>query len=465
MLDAVRSSVRRGLSQPGIAGVRAPSPAGLPVLGHANLLRRNRLDGLMRMALEHGDVVRLDFAGITAHLLAHPDHVERVLVGEHRLYTKQTRGYDKLREFLGQGLVTSEGSFWMRQRRIAQPAFAKRRIAGFADTMVRCTRELFPLWDEAARTGTPRDVHADLMHLTLRIASLTLLSTDPAEHASAVGRALDVVLHEANDRINSLIEVPEWLPSRRNRRFREARRTLDGLVIGMIEARRRGEAKDDLLQMLLEARDEETGEGMTDTQLRDEVMTMFLAGHETTANALAWSLVCASRYPEAARRVADEASALLGERDPGAADAPKLEMARRVLSESMRLYPPVWVIGRSPSQDVRFGGYPIPRGSIVFLAPWVTHRHPRFWDDPEGFDPDRFAPEREKAMHRYQYFPFSAGPRMCIGAGFAMLEGQLLIAMLLRRYRIDVVPAHPIVPEPLITLRPAHGILARLHRR
>lgn len=465
MLDAARRSVAQRLARPGVAGVRAPAPPSVPLLGHAPLLWRNRLRHLVRIAREHGDVVRLELPRLTAHLCAHPDHVERILVGEHRLFTKQTRGYDKLREFLGNGLVTSEGSFWMRQRRIAQPAFAKKRIAGFAGTMARCTRELFSTWDEAARTGALRDVHADMMHLTLRIASLTLLSTDPAEHASSVGRALDVVLHEANDRINALVDLPEWIPSARNRRFGEARRTLDGLVTGMIEARRRGEAKDDLLQMLLEARDEETGEGMTDVQLRDEVMTMFLAGHETTANALAWSLLCASRYPDSARRVADEAGDVLGDRDPNDADTARLEITRRVLSESMRLYPPVWILGRSPSEDVRFDGYPVPAGSLVFISQWVTHRHPRFWDDPEGFDPDRFAPERQKAMHRHQYFPFAAGPRMCIGAGFAMLEGQILLAMLLRRYRIDVHPGHPIVPEPLVTLRPKHGILARIHRR
>lgn len=445
--------------------MRAPSPPGIPLFGHTALFRSDRLDRLTRLSIEHGDVVRLELPGITAHLCSHPDHVERVLVDQHRLFTKQTRGYDKLRQFLGNGLVTSEGSFWMRQRRIAQPAFAKKRIAGFASTMARCTAELFDTWDRAAKEGTPRDVHADMMQLTLRIASLTLLSTDPSAHASAVGEALDVVLHEANARINSLVDPLEWLPTPRNLRYRAASGTLDGIVRGIIEARRRGEAKDDLLQMLLEARDEETGEGMTDAQLRDEVMTMFLAGHETTANALSWSLWLLSRYPETARRLADEAGDVLGDRLPTDESTGLLTHTRRALMESMRLYPPVWILGRSPSEDVRFDGYPVPRGSLVFLSQWVTHRHPRFWDDPEGFDPDRFAPERQKAMHRHQYFPFAAGPRMCIGSGFAMLEGLVVLAMLLRRYRVDVLPGHRVVPEPLVTLRPAHGIRALIHRR
>lgn len=470
MLEVARAHVLQRLTQPAIAGVRAPSPPAIPVLGHANFLRDGRLDHLMRMVLNHGDVVRLNLAGLTAHMCAHPDHVERVLVSDHRLFTKQTRGYDKLRMFLGNGLVTSEGTFWQRQRRIAQPAFAKKRIAGFAHTMVRCTEELFPLWDRAAERGESRDIHADMMRLTLRIASLTLLSTDPSAQADAVGEALDVVLHEANDRINSLVDPPDWLPTRRVRRYLGARKTLDDIVIGMIQTRRRtlserGEGKDDLLQMLLEAKDEVTGEGMTDAQLRDEAMTMFLAGHETTANALTWSLYLLSRYPQAARTVADEAGNTLGDRSATADDMPHLEASRRALLESMRLYPPVWIVGRTPSEDVRFDGYPVPAGSLVFLSQWVTHRHPRFWDDPEGFDPDRFAPERQKAMHRQQYFPFLAGPRMCIGQGFAMLEGQLLLSTLLRRYRIDVVPGHPIEPEPLVTLRPKHGIMARIHRR
>lgn len=470
MLEVVRARVQRRLTKNGIAGVRAPSPPGVPVLGHVNFLREGRLDHLMRLTLEHGDVVRLNLAGLTAHMCAHPDHVERVLVSDHRLFTKQTRGYDKLRMFLGNGLVTSEGSFWQRQRRIAQPAFAKKRIAGFAHTMVRCAEELFPLWDRAAATGESRDIHADMMHLTLRIASLTLLSTDPSAQADAVGSALDVVLHEANDRINSLFDVPEWVPTQRNRRYLSARKILDDIVISMIETRRRtlergGEGKDDLLQMLLEAKDEVTGEGMTNAQLRDEVMTVFLAGHETTANALSWSLYLLSRYPQTARAVASEAGDVLGDRPGTAEDLPRLEQSRRALSESMRLYPPVWIVGRTPSEDVRFDGYPVAAGSLVFLSQWVTHRHPQFWDDPEGFDPDRFAPERQKGMHRHQYFPFLVGPRMCIGQGFAMLEGQLVLSTLLKRYRIDVDPGHPIEPEPLVTLRPKYGIAARIHRR
>lgn len=465
MLENVGSALRRRLTPKAELGVRAPSPMRIPVVGHVPLLRRDRLDHLMRTAITWGDVVRFDFPGFTAHMLSHPDHVQRVLVDEQRLFTKQTRGYEKLKAFLGNGLVTSEGSFWLRQRRIAQPAFAKKRVAGFGATMVKCTEDLFSTWDAAAKSGETRDVHADMMHLTLRIAALTLLSSDPSDKAGEIGAALDVVLHEANARINSLLDVPEWIPTSRNRRYAQASQALDGIVMGMIEARRRGEAEDDLLQMLLEAKDEETGERMDDRQLRDEVMTMFLAGHETTANALTWTLHLLSRAPSVARGLADEAGSVLGDRSPVSDDAARLDLSRRVLFESMRLYPPVWILGRAPSEDVSFGGYPIAARSIIFLPQWVVHRHPQFWENPEGFDPERFTPDRMKVMHKGQYFPFAGGPRMCIGAGFATLEGQLILSMLARRYRVDVVPGFHVEPEPLITLRPRHGLRATIHRR
>lgn len=445
----------------------APAPPELPIVGgHLPSSGLARLDALLQLAVELGPVVRFEMPFVRAHLLASPDHVERILVKEHRLFSKKTRGYDQLRQFLGNGLVTSEGDFWLRQRRIAQPAFHKQRIAAFADTFARCARELAERWDEDARRGRTIDVHHDMMQLTLRIASLTLLSADTGGRASEVGAAVDLMLHEFVSRINNPFRLPDSVPTPANRRALRAMETLDRIVRDIIEARRKGQKReDDLLQMLLEARDEETGEGMTDQQLRDEVMTMFLAGHETTANALTWTWVLLSRFPQVARGLATEASSVLGTRDATAEDASALELSRRVLSESMRLYPPVWIIGRAPEEDVEIDGYSIPKGSLVFLSPWVTHRLPSLWDDPEGFDPDRFAPERQKAMHRCQYFPFSLGPRMCIGAAFAMLEGQLVLSCLARDFRLDLVPGHPIVPEPLVTLRPKGALPMRVYRR
>lgn len=472
-MNETRSILRRGLHYlPGLnqrharSARLAPSPPQtVPLFGHIPLVREDRLDFLMRTALETGDVVRFEFPHITAHLVAHPDHVQQVLVDQHRLFTKQTRGYHKLRAFLGNGLVTSDGEFWLRQRRIAQPAFHKRRIAGFAESMARAAEDTVRRWERHADSGEPLDVAAEMNRLTLRIAGETLLSSDPSDRANAVSAALTTVLHEANHRINTLWSLPEHWPTPRNRMYRAAARELDGIVLDIIERRRRGtEHRDDLLQMLLEARDPDTGAAMDDQQLRDEVMTMFLAGHETTANALAWTFYLLSRFPAVARALTEEARDVLGDRPASAEDLPKLDLARRVLNESMRLYPPVWIIGRSPSEDVEIGGFDVPAKSLVFVSQWVTHRHPRFWEDPEGFDPDRWLPERAKGMHRHQFFPFAAGPRMCIGAGFAMMEGQLVLATLARRFRVDLVPGHPVIAEPLITLRPKHGIRATVHR-
>jgi cytochrome P450 len=449
-----------------VHGNPAPSPPRIPIIGHLPSSGLARLDILHKLAIELGPVVRFELPFVTAHLLSSPDHVERVLVKEHRLFNKRTRGYDQLRTFLGNGLVTSEGDFWLRQRRIAQPAFHKQRIAGFAKTFVRCADELAARWADDARLGRTIDLHADMMKLTLRIASLTLLSADTGSRANEVGEAIDFMLHESVSRINNPFRLPDSVPTPANRRAIKAAETLDRVVLDIIDERRRGKTReDDLLQMLLEARDEETGEGMTNQQLRDEVMTMFLAGHETTANALTWTFVLLSRFPQIARGVAAEASAVLGDRTAGAEDASALELSRRVLAESMRLYPPVWVIGRSPEEDVSFDGYDVPKGSLLFVSPWVTHRLPSLWEDPEGFDPDRWAPERQKQMHRCQYFPFSLGPRMCIGMGFAQLEMQLVLSTLVRRVRLDLLPGHPILPEPLITLRPQGEVPMHVHVR
>lgn len=403
---------------------------------------------------------------MTAHVVAHPTDVQTVLQDPQHVFTKNTRGYQKLRSFLGDGLVTSDGEFWRRQRRIAQPAFSRQRILDFTPTMVRAAEDLCAKWERDAARGEAIDVSQDMNRVTLRIAGETLLSTDPSDQASDIARAIDVVLHEAVARINSPLGVPESWPTPRNVRFRRAAEDLDRIVLATISARRSGaERSDDLAQMLVEARDPETGEGMSDRQLRDEIMTMFLAGHETTANALTWTLTLLSRFPSIARALHEEAVEVLGDRSACAEDLPRLDLARRVFLESMRLYPPVWVVGRSPSVDVELGGFDIPQGSLVFVCQWITHRHPDFWENPEGFDPDRWLPERAKSLHRYQYFPFALGPRMCIGAGFAQQEAQLLLATFVRRFRLDLVPGHPVVPEPLVTLRPKHGVLMHVHRR
>jgi cytochrome P450 len=471
-----RAALRVTGARPSAAdgGRRAPTGGAVSSFG-LGLTGRERLDAMMQASLTHGHVVRFELPWITAHMLTHPDQIEEVLVTKHRLFDKKTRGYDKLREFLGHGLLTSDGDFWLRQRRIAAPAFHKRRVDGFASAMARSTEDMLDRWDRELSRVHERDVAAEMMRLTLRIASLTLLSSDTergdSSIAEPIGRAVTTLVHEANHRINELVTLPEHWPTPRNKKLREARDTLDGTVMRIIDERRRALSRgedashEDLLQMFLEATDAETGARMNDQQLRDEVMTMFLAGHETTANALTWALFLLGKAPHLARALRDESRAVLGERTPSAEDIPKLELARRVFSESLRLYPPVWIVGRSTVEDVVLGGYTIPARTLIFVVPWITHRHPDFWRDPEGFDPDRFAPERKAEMaYKHQYIPFVAGPRMCIGAGFAMHEGILVLAQIARRFHVSLVPGQTIEPEPVVTLRPRSGVKVALDR-
>ena len=444
------------------AGRKAPCLPAEGPLGHLRLAQEDQLGLFLRSREACGDVSRFRFLVLPAHLLAHPDHVRHVLVDNHRAYDKQSKGFNVLRLVLGNGLLTSEGDFWRRQRRIAQPAFHRDRVASFAKVMVRAAEDTHGRWIDVAQAGGTLDVAAEMMRLTLRIAGETLLSTDVSADADVVGTSVSTLLEEASARILRPASLPLSWPTPHNKRLLAALHAIDAIVRRMIEERRRAaERPNDLLSMLMDARDEETGEGMTDQQLRDEVLTIFLAGHETTANALAWTFYLLSKHPDAARRMHAELADVLGGRPPEIADLGKLVYTTAVLKESMRLYPPAWLIGRRVVEADVVDGYELPVDSIAFVSPYVTHRHPAFWQNPEGFDPERFLPERAAEIPRYAYFPFGAGPRICIGQGFAMIEAQLLLGTLCQKLRLDLVPGHPIVPQPSITLRPKHGILVR----
>jgi cytochrome P450 len=309
-----------------------------------------------------------------------------------------------------------------------------------------------------------------MMRLTLTIVSHTLLSTDVSDDADNVGAALTRLMAETNRRLLSLIPLP-WnsIPSPRAIRYKKDMKTLNDVVFRIIEERRQlspdARAKHgDLLTMLMEAQDEDTGEKMSDQQLRDEVMTIFLAGHETTANALAWTWYLLSKHPEIARKLRAEAVEVLGGRVPTFADVPRLKYTLMVLEESMRLFPPAWIIAREAAADDTIDGFKIPAKAIVVLVPYVTHRDPKLWENPEGFDPERFSPERAASRAKYTYFPFGGGPRQCIGSNFALMEAQLILAMIAQRFRLDLVPGPVVEPEPLITLRPKGGIMMTLHQ-
>jgi len=431
----------------------APGPRGHPLLGSLPEVRRDPLRLFLAAFREYGEVVRFHFGPMVAHLVSSPEAVHHVLVENQRNYGKQTRGYKNLRYVLGNGLLTSEGETWKRQRRIAQPAFHRQRISGFGQTMVRAAEDAGASLE--ARRGQTVDLHHEMMRLTLRIVGETLLGYDPTDAADEVGVALAFLLNIANERSGRIFEIPPSIPTRENLRFRKALATLDGVVLRMIEERRKNPGdRGDLLSMLIESRDAETGEAMDDRQLRDETMTIFLAGHETTANALTFSWLLLSRFPAAYRELREELRAVLAGRSPTVDDLARLALPRRIVQEAMRLYPPAWIIGRSADGADEIGGYGIPARSIVFISPYVIHRHPGLWENPEGFDPARFAKEPPRGA----WLPFGAGPRMCIGNGFAMMEAELVLATLAQRLRFDLLPGEHVRLEPSITLRPRGGV-------
>jgi len=441
---------------------KPPGPRGSLLLGSLRRVQREPLELMREGFRDHGDIVGYRFGGTRAVLLAHPDHIRHVLHDNQRNYNKQNVDYAMLRRLLGNGLLTSEGAFWHRQRRLIAPMFHRQRVAGFCNLMVNSTLEMLERWDALARRGEPFDVGAEMTHLTLKIVAKALFSADVSDDAEAIGDALTEVNRQLGE--FSLLDLLWMIPTPRKRRFRAAVLALDQVVGKIIDERRLSTHRNqDLLSMLLEAVDEETDKGMTPRQVRDEVLTLLLAGHETTANALTWTWYLLAQNPEAADKLEREVREVLGDRAPDALDLPNLPYTRMVVEESMRLYPPAWAISRNAIADDEIGGYRIPRKTSVIICSFITHRHPAFWEAPERFDPERFSPARSEGRPNFAYLPFGGGPRICIGNGFAMTEAQLVIATVAQRYRLGLAPGHPVELHPLITLRPRHGMRMTLH--
>jgi cytochrome P450 len=442
-----------------------PGPRGLPLLGSlVDFVWGDPIRTVLDALREHGDVVRFRFGPYHFYVVNHPDHIRHVLQENRQNYVKSIN-YETLVPVLGRGLLTNEGERWLRQRRLIQPGFHRQRIAGLATEMTTQTAAMLTHWQQYEASGEAFDVAQEMMRLTFAIVGRTLFSVDLSGEAEAIGPALTVALEWANDRTVQLVRLPLSVPTPANRRVLRAIETLDAMVFRIIEERRRRPAGGhDLLSMLLEARDERTGEGMSDQQLRDEVMTLVLAGHETTANALTWTLYLLSKHPTVARRLRAEVVGVLGERVPTSDDLPQLPYTLRVIEEALRLYPPAWWIERQSVRADEIGEYSIEPQAFVAIVPYAMHRHPTYWDNPEGFDPDRFAPERAADRPKFAYLPFGGGPRQCIGNGFALMEAQLVLAMLMQHYRLDLVPGHPVEPEPLVTLRARHGVRVTAHR-
>jgi cytochrome P450 len=361
--------------------------------------------------------------------------------------------------------LTSEDDFWLRQRRIAQPAFHRQRMLGLAGTMAEAARATAASWEDIARNGHPVDVEEEMMKLTRAVVLRALLGADLGPYTSTIDQAWTTINQYIGESFWSL-GFTDTLPTPKYRRFQAARAVLRGAVEHVISERRRGTTDHpDLLAMLMSARDEDTGEAMTDEQLRVEVTTFLLAGQETTSLALTWTWYLLSQHPSAREKLENEIDAVLGGRPPDYADLANLPYLRMVLDESMRLYPPAWGFSRQAMADDELGGYRLPKGWLAFIIPWVMHRHPAYWSDPERFDPERFSPERSADRPKFVYIPFGAGPRQCIGNQFATIEAQLTLATLVQQYRLQLVPGHNADPWPLITLRPRYGMKMRIERR
>ncbi len=420
---------------------------------------RDPLSFLTAISREYGDIVTMSFYNFRVYYISHPDYIEEVLVNQARKFIKG-RILRANKGLFGNGLLTSEGDFWLRQRRLAQPAFHRARIAAYSETMVRFTERLMAGW----RDGEMRDIHAEMMRLTLQIVAKTLFDADVDGDAQQVGHALEAIM-DFNSDFRRLILTPAWLPTLRNLRAALAIRRLNKIIYRIIDQRRTaGGDAGDLLSMLLHAQDED-GSRMTDRQLRDEVITLFLAGHETTALALSWTWWLLAQNPQAEAKLHAELDAVLAGRSPTLEDLPKLRYTDHVISESMRLYPPAWGMARLAIEDAEIGGYRIPKGSGVSLSQWVVHRDSRWFEAPEEFRPERWEGDLLKHLPRFAYFPFGGGPRQCIGNTFALMEAALLLATIAQKFRVRLVPDQKVEPVASITLRPRHGIRVTLEAR
>jgi cytochrome P450 len=423
---------------------------------------RDSLAFIEQCARDYGDVVWMRFLYVPAIFLYHPDDIEYVLSTNPRNFIKSmSLRSNFFQRLVGNGLLTSQGEEWKRQRRLSQPAFHRQRVASYGQVMVDYTQRLASKW----QAGETRDVHRDMMRLTLEIVVRCLFSADVSDDVDEVGSTLKELVKPFASQATLGWILNNRLPTPAHFRFHALAKKIDNVVYRIISERRTSEKDEgDLLSMLLAARDED-GSQMSDRQLRDEVMTLFLAGHETTALTLAWSWYLLGTHPEAEKQFHAELDEVLGGRQPKMEDLPRLRYTERIAKESMRLYPPAYGLGREAIDDCEIGGYRVPAGTQVFMFQWATQRDPRFYDDPREFKPERWTDEFNAGLPKYAYFPFGAGPRACIGAAFAMMEIVLVLATIGQKLRLEVVPDHPVSIFPSMSLRPKDGIKVVIENR
>lgn len=439
-----------------------PGPKGKFMVGNAVEFGKDPLGFMTECEKNYGEMIPLHFGNSPALFLTNPEYIEQLLKDRESFVT--SKRLKTLETLLGQGLLTSDGDTWFRQRRLAQPVFHQKRISGYGEVMVDYTEKMLASWQD----GETRDIQAEMMRLTFNIVMKTLFSSDATqEEASAVSKAMSVAAEWFLARLKSPIPVlPERFPSPANRRYRAAIRRMDENIYKIISQRRTGgEDPGDLLSMMMQARDEDDNSQMNDKQLRDAIATLIFAGHETSANTLAWSWMLLCQHPEVQIKLQQEIATVLGDRVPTMADLPALHYTNLVIKEAMRLYPVVWMLDFQTVTDCEMGGYHIPKDCSVFMSQWVMHRSDRYFEQPLVFNPSRWDGDFEKKLPRGVYLPFGDGPRTCIGRSFAMMESILLLATIAQKFEMTLVPGQSIIPQPTVTLQPSNGIKVVLKQR
>lgn len=444
-----------------------PRLGGLPVVGNVLGMRRDPVAFIQRGWKKSGDIFSTRLGPRTMYVLSHPQMAQEMLIDKKNIFQRpnMVKGGTILAYLLGISVLTIDGELWLTKRRMMQPIFHRQRIQTMGDQMAGAGRQMLERWGQRP-PGEVFDLSREMKLVTLDIINRTMFSTNVLPEVDRIGSTVDVGLHYINDRTRMLLPIPDTWPTPGNRRFQQALATLDEYLYRVIRERRAsGQHPGDLLDMLLEARDADTGQGMNDEQVRNEVATIYGAGHETTAVALTWTWYALNQHPVVLAKLQDELDLVLYGRTPSLADLPDLPYTLAVLEETMRLYPPVPFTARVALEDSSLAGYPIPKGTFTSVAIYNIHRHPEFWKEPEAFRPERFLPENRASLNRSAYLPFLTGPHLCIGNNFALTEGHLLLAMMAQQYELSLLPGQKVARDVAVTMRPKGGLFVQMNRR
>ena len=440
-----------------------PGPKGHLFLGSLPDIRRDRL-GFMVDLVNYGPLAKFRAGPSSFIQVSSPEAVQHVLQANNKNYDKKALANEPLRDLIGDGLLLSDGEFWRKQRRLMQPVFHSQKIQVFADMMGEETATVLDRWEQVAANGQPLNIQQEMMRFTLSVITRALFNERIGDESGSIGKNLTLLIEDNIYRFDHPFYPPRSIPTPRNRQYQQAKAEVFAVIDGLVDRRESSIGEyGDLLDLLMMAKDEETGEGMSNEQLRYELLTLFIAGHETTALLLSWAFYLIAQHPQVRARLHEEAVQVFGGRTPSLDDLQNLKYTRMVLDETMRLYPPAWIVNRRAIDADEVEGFAILAGSQITVSPYATHHDPALWPDPFQFDPEQFTPERSANRHRYAYFPFGAGPRVCIGNNFALMEAQLFLAAVAGCYHLDLVPGRPVEAEALITLRPKDGPWMTVH--